>query len=867
MGRCFILFVGLCVVLLSGCSGVDTALSEQEYLEKAKESLEQGAYNEAIIALKNAIKSNPNSTEGRYLLGELYVKVGSGADAEKELQRARELGVADVAIDLLMGDALLQQGKVDEIIKSYQINESGSSQANVNASVVLADAYFQKGDYVAAKVWFDKAQTFSADNERAVLGLARLAIVARDYDRAQTLIDSVMGGQGQQSQRAWLTLVDLKRAQNSTEEIIAGYQQAAKLSKSKQDYFYHVAMRGLVSEYLQRNNPEKAETELSTLKKSYHKQQFPDDIEMNQIRAVLAYEQKKHDVAADLTGKVLKADQNHLGAILLMGAISAVKGQTEQAEMHLSKFLSQVPNNIVARKLLAYVQMNSGHSAAAVDTLTPIVKMATPDAETLSLIAGASLRAGDPKKSAEYYQQALNENSDSSEMRAGLAQSYLRMGEFDKSISELNKITGEDAKIFATGLATAEAYIAEKNYPAAIERLKVLEQGDKANPLPVSLQGTVYSLMGNDDKAKVEFQRALKVNAGYGPAARSLALYEISGGDVAAAKKIYDSALKVTPSDVGILYDYAQIEMMGGEYKNAGALLKKAQSADKNKDKAAVLLARLSLRQGDPSGALSELRNLGNTKNVAVLAEMGNAQMMLKEYVNAKSSYKKLTEIEPGSALTHYLLYTAQVALGEVKEANATLKVALQRDGKHLPSLIAAVTMALNSGDTVTARDQLKKLETLMPKGDAMVFLKGDLAMSEKKFSQAATLFADLYKRNPNVDLAQKLGQAYWVSGNKAAALTLLTEAATKYPQSTKIQYALATAYQEMGDLVRAVDAYKTAIRLDEKNVAALNNLAWLLRETDLVQARKYAEKASELSPKNSVVKDTLEDIKKRQGH
>lgn len=867
MGKCFVLVVGLCAVLLSACNGVDPVLSEQEYLEKAKGSLEQGAYNEAIIALKNAIKSNPNSTEGRYLLGELYVKVGSGADAEKELQRARELGVADVAIDLLMGDALLQQGKTDEVIKNYQLNESGSSHANVNASVVLADAYFQKGDYVAAKVWFEKAQTLAADNERAVLGLARLAIVARDYDRAQTLIDSVIAGQGQQSQRSWLTLVDLKRAQNSPEEIIAAYQQAAKLSKSKQDYFYHVAMRGLVSEYLQRNNPEKAETELNVLKKSYFKQQFPDDIEMNQLRATLAYEQKKYETAADLTGKVLQSDPNHLGAILLMGAISAVKGQTEQAEMHLGKFLSQVPNNIVARKLLAYVQMNSGDSAAAVDTLTPIVKGAAPDAETLSLIAGASLRAGDPRKGAEYYQQALYENSDNNELRAGLAQSYLMMGEFAKSISELGKIKGEDANTFATGLASAEAYIAEKDYPAAMKILQALEQSDKTNPLPVSLQGTVYSLMGDDGKAKAQFQRAMKVKPGYGPAARSLALYEISGGDVAAAKNIYESALKAAPSDVGILYDYAQIEMMGGEYKNAEVLLKKAQAADKNKDKAAVLLARLSLRQGNPSGALSELRNLGNTKNVAVLAEMGNAQMMLKEYVNAKSSYKKLTEIDPGSALTHYLLYTAQVALGEVKEANATLKAALQRDGKHLPSLIAAVTMALNSGDHAAARDQLKKLETLMPKGDAVVFLKGDLAMSEKRFSQAATLYADLYKRSPTVDLAQKLGQAYWASGNKEAALTLLAEAATKYPQSTKVQYALATAYQEMGDLGRAVDAYKTAIRLDEKNVAALNNLAWLLRETDLVQARKYAEKASELAPQSSGVQDTLADIKKRQGH
>ncbi len=865
MGKRLVLAVGFCAVLLVGCKGTDPVLSEGEYIEQAKTALEQGSYNTAIIALKNAVKTNPDSMEGRYLLGDLYVKMGSGADAEKELKRARELGVADVAVSLLMGEALLQQGKIDEVIKSYKINENDPSPISLNTSVVLAEAYFQKGDYVAAKEWFNKAHMYAADNERVILGLARLAIVEHDYNRAQSLINSVVGGDGKQSQRAWLTLVDLKRAQNSQEEIIAAYQQAAQLSKSKQDYFYYVAMRGLSAEYLQQNNPEKAKAALETLKKSYYKEQFPDDVELNQIRGALAYEQKQYDVAAELIGKVLKEDEHHLGAMLLMGAIATIQGRNEQAEAQLSKFLAQVPNNIMARKLLAHVQMNSGHSAAAVDTLTPIVKNRMPDAETLALIAGASLRAGDPRKSVEYYRQALNMNGDNNEFRAGLAQSYLGMGEFEKGVAELNNIKGDDAKVLATDLAIAEARIAEKNYPAALESLKKLEKSDASNPLPVSLQGTVYSLMGDAGRAKTEFERALKIKPGYGPASRNLALYEVRSGNVDAAKHIYQSALKVSPEELGVLYDYAQIEMMAGEFKNAEVLLKKVQTLDKNKEKATVLLARLNLRQGNPSGALSELRNLGGSKNVAVWAEMGNAQMMLKEYVNAKSSYKKLAELEPNSALTHYLLYTSHVALREIKEARSALKIALQHDDKHLPSLVAGITMGINSGDLVTAKDGLKKLQTLMPGGDLVIALKGDLAMSEKKFLQAATFYSDLYKRAPNVDLAQKLGQAYWANGDKKAALALLGEAVVAYPKSTKAQYALATAYQEVGDLKRAIDAYKAAIQLDEKNVAALNNLAWLLRESDLSQARKYAEKAKELSPNDSAVNDTLLDLKKRQ--
>ena len=863
----FWVVMGLGTLMLFGCGSSDKVLSEHEYLEQAKDSLDHGKYNDAVIQLKNAVKVNPNSAEGRYLLGELYVNVGLGAAAEKELQRAGELGVAGDAIVLLMGDALLQQGKADEVIKAYQVKDEDPLQIKLNNSIVLAEAYFQKNSFSAAKEWFTKAEALSADNERAGLGLARIAIVERDYGRAQALIDSATGGAGKQSQRAWITLADLKRAQNSPEEIITAYKQAAELSKSKQDYFYFVAMRGLITEYLQQNNSEKAEIELSALKKSFYKEQFPDDVDLNQIRATLAYEQKKYDVAADLAGKVLKIDENHLGATLLMGAIRTIQGQDEQAEVHLTKFLSQVPNNIMARKLLAYVQMNRGHSEAAVDTLTPVVKGTTPDSEILALIAGASLRAGEPRKSAEYYQQALDKNAENSDLRVGLAQSYVGMGEFEKAISELNKLKGEKGKFFAAELAIAETRIKEKNYPAALESLRSLEQSDKANPLPVSLQGTVYSLMGDEAKAKAEFQRALKVKPGYGPAARSLALFELRAGNSAVAKQLYELALKESPKEFTIFYDYAQMEMGAGQYKHAEELLKKAQEQDKDKSKSAVLLARLNLKQNNPSGALSELRTAGDAKNAAVLAEMGNAQMMLKEYVNARDSYKKLTETEPNSALAYYLLYTAYLAQGEIKDANSALSTSLQKDGKYAPSLIAAVNMALNDNALAAASEKLKKLETLTPNSDAVVLLKADLAMREKKVPQAITLYGEVYKRKPSAELAQKLGQAYWTSGDKKMALSILTDAASKQPRNSRLQYAIATAYQEMGDPSHAIEAYKAAIHLDGQNVAALNNLAWLLKDSDLAKAREYAEKASALAPDNKAVKDTLAEITKRQGH
>ena len=45
------------------------------------------------------------------MLGQTHVKLGSGADAEKELMRARDLGADPQAVQIALADAWLLQGE------------------------------------------------------------------------------------------------------------------------------------------------------------------------------------------------------------------------------------------------------------------------------------------------------------------------------------------------------------------------------------------------------------------------------------------------------------------------------------------------------------------------------------------------------------------------------------------------------------------------------------------------------------------------------------------------------------------------------------------------------------------------------------
>lgn len=728
--------------------------------------------------------------------------------------------------------------------------------------MLIGEALFQNRDFEKADDHFVQALGFNPGMGRALLGQARVAVVQKHSGEAERLVEKALAKDGK-NVRAWLTKADIERAQGKNEAAIAAFEKAASQVRSKQDYFYHVAMRNVVSEYLKANNPEKAQAVLNELKQAYYKQEFPDDIELNHARAVLAFEQKNYDQAGDLDSKVLKADSSHLGAILLLGAIDAIQGKDEQAESRLKQFLAFVPGHVQARKLLASVQVRQRRPDEAVETLAPVVKnLEKPDSVTLSLIAQASIQSGNAAKGTTYYQRALQQNPDEANLRIGLAQSYVAQDEFDKAISELQKIDQSKETEGHVGLAMVETYIKAKNYSAALDKLKEIESKDAKSPLLVSLQGTVYQLEGNEAKAVEQFKRAMTIEPGYAPAVRSLAQMEVRASKYDNAAQYYDAALKANPHDYNVMYDYASMEIKRGQVNEAEKWLKKARDEDKNKARNTVLLARLYLRQGRASEALSELRALADNSDPAVYAEQGNAQMMLGEYHNALDSYEKLAKLQHKSALADYLVYTAHVALGDKENARQALDRSLKVDPQFVPAMVANAEMMISDKQITAASEWIDKLEKIMPGSDSITSLKAQLAMLKNNPNKAIDLYLGMYKKNPSPQVVQRLVQAYWMQGEKSEALNVLNEAAENNPENSQLQYVLGTAYHLIGEKDKAIKSYKKAVKLNDQHVLALNNLAWLLKDSDKQQALSYIERALDLAPENKDVQDTYEKIK-----
>ncbi len=75
------LYPVLLTILLTALAGSAFARSTDDYLKSARQYLDSGELNKAVIESKNALQKDPDNGEVRLLLGQVYLRLGQAAAA------------------------------------------------------------------------------------------------------------------------------------------------------------------------------------------------------------------------------------------------------------------------------------------------------------------------------------------------------------------------------------------------------------------------------------------------------------------------------------------------------------------------------------------------------------------------------------------------------------------------------------------------------------------------------------------------------------------------------------------------------------------------------------------------------------------
>lgn len=825
-------------------------------LAEAKQFQAKGDNKAAVIQLKNAITKNPEDAEVRFALGELYVKINDPVSAEKELRKARELGVPAARITPPLTTALVAQQQFRKAI-----DESAQESHNGNAGVLSArgEAFLALGEADKAKAAFDAALAAKPGDAVAMIGLARYALSKSDLAGAQMLIDEAIA-KNPASTDALMFKAGLYRVRNDTDKALATYDKllaitpdnaAARIEKA----YVEIGTRKF----------DAARADLDAARKT-----APGNLSTLYATALLDFSEGKHAAALESLLKVLRVAPEHMPSILLAGAVQFNLGSLPQAEQYLKTYLARNPGNLYARKLMASTLLAGNRSADAVSVLAPALREAPNDPQLLGLAGDAALQAHDYPKATDYFERASKLQPDTATLHTSLAISKLATGDSERAVSELEASTKLDGNTTKAGVLLTLTELRLKHYDKALAAASAMEKANPKDPMVVNLKGGVYLGKNDPVNARANFEKALALNPGYFPAVSNLAQMALKDKKPEQAKALYLAFLEKDKKNVDALTALASLAAAEGRPAEATEWLEKASGENPDAVAPAMRLIRHYLAQGGEAkqkGLLMARKfAVANPANVDLVDLLGQAQLSTGDKSGALDSYSKLTGMAPKSALAQFRLAEVHASMGNEGAAGDDLKKAVSLQPDYLDAQLAQVQLAMRANKPEQALAVARQVQKQRPKEPTGLMLEADVLQAQGKLAPALAALNQAAALGRTPALLIKQYSLLTQMDNAKEADARLAQWRRERPDDMLVALFAAQTSLTKKQFKPAIAQLEEIVKREPKNAAALNNLAWAYQQEKDPRALKTAEAAYQLADKAPAVIDTYGLLLVEQG-
>lgn len=844
-GRLLVLVLAFSI---GGCGQGE--ISPEQRLERATAALEKDEARTAIIELKNLLQSAPANRDARLLLGKIYARYGDGASAEKELRRARDLGASELDVQPWLARALLLQGRVEPLY-DLEIPAEASTDTRAEMLWIKSRALASRGDMDAAEELARESLELRSDSAEALLAMARIEFRRGNLPQAQDWIARALAADDTHGP-AWGLLGDLER---STGNIEAAEQAYTRAMEDKSVEYANRMSRALV--LIDMEEYERAQEDVAVLRESIMKHPGIDYVE-----GLLKYRQQDFAGAQRLAEAALGADPAFAQALLLAGASNLALGNKAAAEKHLARYLAQNPeDDAAARRMMASLKLQLGEAAEAEQILRPLVEESPDDILAINLLASSLLAQGKGEESIDYLKRVKQEQPESAVAGARLGAALLSEGESSEGLRELEKALEVDPSMQEAAARAVMGHVRSGDLDKALE---VAIENQERNPDSVraqSMVGVVRLFRKEMQPATEAFEKALEMEPGNPVATSALAAIAIGAGDLEKAKRYYKESLKNQPDNTGALVNLATLAVQQGDEDAARRYLEEAIGKDPQALEPRLHLASLYMRKGDAAQSLSVLADIhpANARDPRLLGLRADAELAVGRYASARETLEDLQTLVPEDPRLHLALAKAYAGLGDTAKTRTELEAAVRLDPKFEPAIAALAQLAVQRGDVDDAAVRLQELKNRLGSEDSQVILlEGQVADLKGDLSAAAAAYRRLFElTGTNTDL-RRLSRVYWKAGRRDEAVQVLERWVETHPDDGAVHFELAERYLVLGRRDDAIDGYERALGANPRNVVAMNNLAWLLRERDPAKALEYAETAYSYAPDDPNVMDTL---------
>jgi len=822
--------------------------SERESLTRAQAFMAAGQLQAATIELKNALQANPRNTQTRLSLARLFLNQGMGAEAEEQLNRARELGADKKFATLPLAEALVLQRKYDKVLQEIKPDDFVQAAEHLLAVRIRADALLGLGKLNEACPLFQQTRATDPKHVPAYWGLIKCAVARKDFPVAKEYMEAAIKLEPHNI-RSMMIKGDLAQTMGDLAGAETAYGQILDVDP------------GSVVALLARANVRLTAGKLALAAKDVDAagKHAPNGLMVRYMQALLAYRQGRLSDAHNILLELVAKAPDHLPSRVLAGNVAFRLGHYQLADKETSQALVWLPQNRNLRLTLARSRLKMRQPEGALAALEPMLQ-SDKDTEVLALVGDAYLQMGKFSKAAEYLDKAATLMPGEPSLRSRVGLERMRAGDLAGAIKELESAVRMGATPQKTEAWEIMIHLIRKEYDQALDLAGKLEKQLPNQPLAHDLKGIAYLGKNDAAKARQSFERALAAKPTDIAATRILAQLELKERKVGAARTHYEAILKHDPNHYEALMELALLAKVEGNEAAHVSWLTRAAQAAPNETPPCMLLARHYLAKKDPLKALAWARKAYqlSPRNPQAVQLLADTQAATGDKKSAGYTYQLWTFIAPKSALAFYQLGSTQMAVGDPVSARESLQQALKIRPDYAEAAMALALLELKYRKHQEAINIARQIQRYHPKNWQGYALEGDSHADLGRYAEAAKAYEQAFGLRRRSELLIRLHQALTQAGKTEHAQQVMAQWLRESPKDAVSRLYLADSLSRAGQNAQAMAEYQIVLNAQPANVAALTGMAGALHAQKDARAVQYAEQAYQKSGRSAATSDLL---------
>lgn len=843
------------VLLLSASIGFLNAgctkeIRKSRHLAKANQAFAAQRYDEAEIEYLKVLQAAPLDPVAFRQLGTIYQEQGKWPRAFAYLKKAVELSPDDVQAHLQLSLAYfsLQNRKLAAQEAAWVL---GKQPGLEEALAILADCATNPKDVQDAQAQIEKLRQQDKDRAAYHVALGTLYLKQLNLTNAQVEIKKALS-LDPQSAAANMAQGNLYSFSNNLPEADKAFKLAADLSPMR-------SARRL----------KYAEFKLGT-------------------RAVDAAKQ----ILQDLTQKA----PDYLPAWNLLAQVDLAERRLDECDNCLQRVMARDPVNYDALLLVGNLLLVKGDTAKAVAQFEHMASLYDRSPQVLFQLARAYLFNGDTGKAVSKLNSAIATDPNFADAILLLANINLRKSETGAAVAALKDLLGKQPQLPQTYLLLANAYLAQKDPDQAVAVCRQMETRFPKSPEVSLVLGSVYAKEKHPEQARQAFERSLELSPNYLPAVEQIV-------DLDIADKKYDAALdrvnRQIQRQAGAAEPWlllAKVHMAKAQsYVATGGPAQEpakpkedlgnvpAAQPDVNQAEKALLksielnpglrnsyfmLASLYVACNKQKEALDQLSEfLSKTNDVVGWMQVGIIHDRLKEYPAARDAYNKVLAINPNFSLAlNNLAYLYSEHFGDLDKAYQMAEKARQLLPDDPSAADTLGWILFRRGEYERALGILEESAAKLSNDPEIQYHLGMahyMLVEEEPARQALELAVQSSKDFAAKEEARRRMKVLSIDPRtaNASAISDLKRYLHDTPADPVALCRLGAVQQRDGSIDGAIESYDAALKCSPQNPRLMLRLAQLYSSgssADNKKALELAKQAHSLAPDDPRVSEVL---------